>query len=301
MRYEAPQQSIWRGLALLTLSAFLFATMGVFIRQASHTVNNETIVFFRNLTGSLMLLPLLAIHGTALLKTQVLYKHVWRSVVGLAAMYGFFYAIAKLPLASAMVFTYSSPVFIPLIAWVFLNEKITPRMMIAAVLGFGGVLLICRPDTAGMGFISAVGISASLLAAMAFVTVRALSGSEPTTRIVLYFSLISMSISAIPMLWAWRPLHLGEYAWVIGAGILATFSQLAMSRAYSLAPAGRIGPAAYLAIVFAGFWAWILWDELPETLAVVGIAVIFIATLMCLDSPLLWRKITRGKRALSAR
>ncbi|MEO6698283.1 MAG: DMT family transporter [Paraperlucidibaca sp.] len=301
MRYEAPQQSVWRGLALLTLSAFLFATMGVFIRQASHTVNNETIVFFRNLTGALMLLPLVAVHGTALLKTQVFYKHLWRGVVGLAAMYGFFYAIAKLPLASAMVFTYSSPVFIPLIAWLFLKEKITTRMMIAALLGFGGVLLICRPDTAGMGFISLVGISASLLAAMAFVTVRSLSSTEPITRIVLYFSLIAVTISAVPMLWAWRPLNLHEYAWVVGAGILATFSQLAMSRAYSLAPAGRIGPAAYLAIVFAGLWAWLLWDELPETLAVVGIIIIFLATLMCLDSPLLWRKITRDKGALSLR
>lgn len=301
MRYEAPPQSIWRGLALLTLSAFLFATMGVFIRQASHTVNNETIVFFRNLTGSLMLLPLLAIHGTALLKTQVFHKHLWRSVVGLAAMYGFFYAIAELPLASAMVFTYSSPVFIPLIAWLFLKEQITARMMFAAGLGMVGVLMICRPDLAGMGFISVVGMSASLLAAMAFVTVRALSGSEPTTRIVLYFSLISVCISAIPMLWAWRALSLQEYAWVVGAGVLATFSQLAMSRAYSLAPAGRIGPAAYLAIVFAGLWAWLLWDELPETLAVAGIVIIFLATLMCLDSPLFWRKITRRKGTLAAR
>lgn len=301
MRYEAPSQSIWRGLALLTLSAFLFATMGVFIRQASLTVNNETIVFFRNFTASIMLLPLVVIHGTGLLKTQVFHKHLWRGVVGLAAMYGFFYAIAKLPLASAMVFTYSSPVFIPLIAWLFLKEKITARMMIAAVLGFVGVLLICRPDMAGMGFISLVGISASLLAAMAFVTVRSLSGTEPVIRIVLYFSLISVTISAVPMLWAWRPLNVEEYAWVVGAGILATFSQLAMSRAYSLAPAGRIGPAAYLAIVFAGLWAWILWDELPETLAVVGIVIIFLATLMCLDKPLFWRKIARRKVTLPAR
>lgn len=282
MHYQAPRQSLLRGLALLTLSALLFSAMGVLIRLASHTVNNETIVFLRNVTGSILLLPLLAIHGTGLLKTSVPWKHVWRAVVGLTAMYGFFYAIAHIPLSSAMVFTYSSPVFIPLVAWLFLKETITARMMIAAVLGMAGVLMVCKPELTGNSWILVVGIGSSLLASMAFVTVRSLSATEPTTRIVLYFSLLSAAISAIPMLWAWRPLNSQELLLVVGAGVLATLSQLAMSKAYALAPAGRIGPAAYLAIVFAGLWAWLIWNEVPDQLAVIGAAVIFMATLLCL-------------------
>lgn len=282
MHYQAPRQSLLRGLALLTLSALLFSAMGVLIRLASHTVNNETIVFLRNVTGSILLLPLLAIHGTGLLKTSVPWKHVWRAVVGLTAMYGFFYAIAHIPLSSAMVFTYSSPVFIPLVAWLFLKETITARMMIAAVLGMAGVLMVCKPELTGNSWILVVGIGSSLLASMAFVTVRSLSATEPTTRIVLYFSLLSAAISAIPMLWAWRPLNPQELLLVVGAGVLATLSQLAMSKAYALAPAGRIGPAAYLAIVFAGLWAWLIWNEVPDQLAVIGAAVIFMATLLCL-------------------
>jgi drug/metabolite transporter (DMT)-like permease len=285
MQYQAPRQSLVHGLALLTLSALLFSAMGVLIRMASHTVNNETVVFFRNLTGALMLLPLVAVHGTGLLKTAVPMQHLWRGVVGLAAMYGFFYAIAHIPLSSAMVFTYSSPVFIPLIAWLVLKETLTWRMGVAALLGFIGVLMVCRPDVEGMGWIAAVGIASSLLASLAFVTVRSLSATEPTIRIVLYFSLISTVVSAIPMTWAWRPLDPHELALVVGAGVLATLSQLAMSRAYSLAPAGKIGPAAYLAIVFAGFWAWLLWNEVPDHLAIAGIVVIFLATLLCLERP----------------
>ena len=282
MHYQAPRQSLLRGLALLTLSALLFSAMGVLIRLASHTVNNETIVFMRNVTGSILLLPLLAVHGSGLLKTAVPWKHAWRAVVGLAAMYGFFYAIAHIPLSSAMVFTYSSPVFIPLVAWLFLKESITPRMMIAAMLGLAGVLMVCKPELAGNGWILLVGISSSLLASVAFVTVRSLSATEPTTRIVLFFSLISAAISAIPMFWAWHPLNSHEFMLVVGAGVLATLSQLAMSKAYALAPAGKIGPAAYMAIVFAGLWAWALWGEVPDQLAVIGTVVIFMATLLCL-------------------
>jgi drug/metabolite transporter (DMT)-like permease len=283
MHYQAPRQSILQGLLLLTLSALLFSLMGVLIRTASHTVNNNTIVFFRNLTGMLLLWPLVGVYGIGLLKTKVPLKHLWRAIVGLAAMYGFFYAIAHLPLASAMVFTYSSPVFIPLVAWFFLKEHLTPRMGIAALLGLGGVILVCRPNIHGIGWIALIGLSSSLLASMAFVTVRALSDTEPVTRTVLYFATISTCISALPMLWTWVPLTRQELLLVVGAGILATLSQLAMSRAYSLAPAGKIGPAAYLAIVFAGIWAWLIWGEVPDHLSVIGTIIIFVATLLCLE------------------
>lgn len=291
------RQSIAHGLALLSLSAFLFATMGVLIRLASHTVNNETIVFFRNLTGSLMLLPLVLVHGMGLLKTDKLWMHAWRAIVGLTAMYGFFYAIGHIPLSSAMVFTYSSPVFIPVVAWLFLKESITGRMMAAALLGLVGVLLVCKPGSGLFNWIAVVGIVSSFLAAMAFVTVRALTSTEPVTRIVLFFALISTLISAVPMFWAWRPLTTQELLYVVGAGALATLSQLAMSKAYAYAPAGRIGPATYLAIVIAGIYAWALWGEVPDAYALGGTTLIFLATLMCLRKETLPPKAENSRSA----
>lgn len=282
MDHPAPPPSLLGGLALLTLSALLFSVMGVLIRLASDTVNNETIVFVRNVTGCLLLLPWVALHGRQLLATTVFRQHLWRAVVGLTAMYGFFYGIAHLPLSSAMVFTYSSPVFIPLMAWLVLREPLTVRATLAALLGLGGVLMVCRPDAMGTPALMVIGAGSSLLAALAFVTVRSLTRTEPTIRIVWYFSLIAAGISALPLLWAWRPLTPHEWLLTGGAGALATLSQLAMSRAYALAPASRIGPAAYQAIPFAGFWAWLIWGEIPDTWALAGVGLIVLATLLCL-------------------
>lgn len=277
------RQSILKGLALLTLSAFLFASMGVFIRLAATSgVGNEMVVFYRNLTGSLLLLPVALFRGRDFLKTDKLWMHAWRAVVGLGAMYGFFYAIGHIPLASAMIFTYSSPVFIPLVAWLFLKERITPVMILAAFIGLIGVLMVCKPGAGLLNWVALVGITSSLLASMAFVTVRALTATEPATRIVLFFSLIATAISAIPMCWAGHWLTPQQYCYVIAAGILATLSQVAMSKAYSYAPAGRIGPATYLAIVIAGLYAWVLWGEVPDAWAVTGTSLIFAATLLCL-------------------
>ena len=121
MPLAASNHNLFKALAFLTCSAFLFSLMGVCIRYASHTVDNSTIVFFRNFVGLFIFLPLIFKQGTGFFKTEKIWMHTWRAVIGLIAMYGFFYAIAHLKLSNAMVFTYSSPIFIPLIAWLFLR------------------------------------------------------------------------------------------------------------------------------------------------------------------------------------
>lgn len=284
---SSPPQSILTGLLLLSVSAFLFASMGVLIRLASETVDNPTVVFFRNLVGLLVLLPFFLVKGVHHLKTERIWMHTWRSLVGLLAMYGFFYAIAHLKLSNAMVFTYSSPIFIPLVAWLFLKEKMTGLMWLAAAIGLCGVLLVAKPDQALFNLLSAIGLASSFLAAMAFVTVRAMSNSEPASRIVFYFCLIGTLISATPMFWLWRPYQPRELLLLASAGVLATISQLFLSTAYRYAPAGQIGPANYLAIIFAGFWAALIWQEYPDLTSLIGMVVILVALILCMPY---WQK-----------
>ncbi|MEB3767736.1 DMT family transporter [Acinetobacter sp. MD2] len=273
--------SLAKALMCLMTSAFLFSIMGVCIRFASHTVDNATIVFFRNAVGLFIFIPMLFKQGLNFVKTEKLWMHTWRSLVGLTAMYGFFYAIANLKLSNAMVFSYSSPIFIPLIAWLFLKEKVTKSMIFAAVIGLIGVLFVAKPDQGMFNALSFIGLGACFLSAMAFVTVRALTNTEPPERIVFYFCIFGTIISSVPMFWHWRAFTWNELALLVAAGLLANTSQLFMSYAYSLAPAGQIGPMNYIAIVFAGIWGFIFWHELPDTSSLIGIAIIIFAILLC--------------------
>lgn len=274
------------GAVLLALSALLFSCMGVLIREASATVNNENIVFFRNIVGVIFFLPLLLVKGFRPFKTQRLKSHLMRTSYGLAAMYCFFYAIAHLPLADAMLFTYSAPVFTPIIAYLWLKEPLTKRMLIFSVLGLVGVILVAKPSDALFSSLSLVGLAASLLAATAFVSIREMSDTEPAYRMVFYFALFSSLISAIPLLWAWQPLDGDQLILLCAAGLLAALAQIIMSRAYSLAPPGLIGPVAYLAIVFAGLFSLILWGEVPDLTSVFGAVLIFSVSLLAV----FWRK-----------
>jgi len=269
-----------QGAALLALSALLFALMGAAIREVSVSVNTESVVFFRSLVGVLFFLPLLLLRGVRPLKTTRLKSHLWRTGYGLAAMYCFFYAIAHLPLADAMLFTYSAPLFTPLIAWCWLKEPLTRRILLTTSVGLLGVLLVAKPSAALLDSQTLIGMAASILAAFAFVSIREMSDTEPAFRIVFYFSLFSALIAAIPLAWAWQPLGITELKLLLFIGLLATASQIIMSKAYGLAPPGLIGPVAYLAIVFAGVLAWLRWGETPDVTSLIGAALIFSASLL---------------------
>ena len=151
-------------------------------------------------------------------------------------------------------------------------------------MGLIGVLCVAKPDSGMFNLMSGIGLGASFLAAMAFVTVRALTATEPPERIVFYFCLIGSLISMLPMFWLWRPYSLRELSLLMAAGLLANISQLFLSNAYKLAPAGQIGPVNYIAIIFAGIWGYLFWRELPDGLSLVGFSLILTAILIC--SPL---------------
>ena len=96
---------------------------------------------------------------------------------------------------------------------------------------------------------------------------------------VFYFALFSTLGSTVPFVLTWQPLSDTTLLLLVAVGVMATISQLAMSKAYTLAPPGLIGPFAYLAIVFSGLLAWLRWGETPDLWSVLGTLLIFGASL----------------------
>jgi drug/metabolite transporter (DMT)-like permease len=276
---ESRPQGLLLGAAFIVLGELCFASMGVGIRVVSAELPNAMVVFGRNLIGLLLLAPWLLRHGVGDVKTAVPGLHLLRAVAGLAAMYCFFYAIARLPLAEAMLLKLTAPIFIPLIAMAWLHERVTGLLWVALGVGFAGVILILEPDPSrhwvGVSPVAVIGLLGGVLAALAKVTVRRLSHTEPTGRIVFYFALIAAAISALPLFWGWQTPTPSALAWLLGIGVAATFGQLALTRGLSLAPASRMGAFGYFSVVFGAGYGWLFWDE-PLTLSL-GLGTLLIA------------------------
>ncbi len=267
---------------LLCGSSLLFAAAGAAVKLASATVPNEMVVFFRSFFGLLALSPLLALQGPSAVRTRYLGQQVTRALAGLAAMYCFFYTIAHLPLGEAMLLNYSSPLFIPFIAWLWLGEPIPEGIGSAIGLGFVGICLILKP---GLGFFSPaalVGVVSGVLTATAMVAIRGLAREEPTTRIVFYFGAVCSAASAPALAWSWRTPSREALSILVAVGVLATSGQLLLTRAYALAPAARLGPFTYATVVFAALFGWGLWGEVPDRLSVAGGALVFAAGVLAI-------------------
>jgi drug/metabolite transporter (DMT)-like permease len=238
-------------------------------------VRGEVIVFFRSAVGLVVLLPWLLRLGAGGIRTQRLGGHLWRAAFGVCAMYAFFYALAHLHLAEAILLTYSTPLFIPFIAWAWIRESPPPVIFPAIALGLAGIVLIARP-AGGLALspASIAGVLSGICAAGAMVSIRRIADTEPAPRIVFYFSALSTLISAVPLAWSWSPVPGRMLALLVGVGVLATLGQLCLTRAYALAPAARIGAFTYVAVVFGGLIGWALWHERPDGASLLGMALV---------------------------
>lgn len=261
---------VTQGALLILLGETLLAVMAAIIKHLSADLPSEVIVFFRNIFGLFMLVPILMHSGLATLKTNKLHLHILRASVGLAAMYGFFYVLAHMPLAEAQVVKLTSPFFMPLIAAIWLGEFIKPRTGWTIAIGFIGVLFILRPGTDSFSPIALVGIAAAFMASLAKVTIRHMGNTESSVRIVFYFGLITSILSSIPLLWSWKTPSTHHWPWILLLGFIATLGQLCLTRAYRIANPGKIGPYVYSSVLYGAALGWFFWGEILVMTTIVG-------------------------------
>ena len=266
-----------KGALLLLLAEACFAGIGAIVKYTSGTASEVQVVFFRNFFALLLMLPFLAKHGFSLLKTRRWYLHLSRALTGIISMYCFFYVLARLPLAQGMLVLLLSPFIVPVIARFWLKERPSHLTLFGIFLGFVGVALALPADYSAEGAILLVGLLSAVLVAVTKTTIRYMSDTEPAVRIVFYFSLLTAILSALPLPFYWQPLNNSVWLAFAGMGVLAAIGQLAMTRAYAIAPASDIGMWTYSSVIFAGLFGYLFWQE-PVTLAWFGgVLVIFYA------------------------
>ncbi len=279
---------------LMVIATLLFAAMGVCVKKASVEVSTGEVVFFRGLVGAVMM-GLLAWSRQLSLATKVPQLHLWRGFAGVTALSLWFYAIAHMPLSTAVTLNYMSSVWMAMFLgigalwkrWRGQPDKgIPPSLLIAVAVGFAGVALVLRPTLQRDQWLDGlIGVVSGMLSAWAYLQVASLGrAGEPEHRVVFYFSLFGalsgLLISGVMVSTGqevWRHPSPTGWAWLIGVGAFATLAQLAMTRAYSQGHALVMASLQYLGIAHAFvLGVWIFGDPI-NPLALAGMALIVLA------------------------
>lgn len=271
-------QALW-----MVLASFLFATMAVGIKFASNSFGTFELIFYRGVVSVIFMAVVMRARGTSL-RTPVPMMHLWRSAVGVVSLSSWFYAIAHLPVATAMTLNYMSGVWIAafIVGGALLygkSEKQGP-LLGTVLLGFAGVVMTLRPTIEqNQLFAGVVGLLSGMGAALAYMQVTALGkAGEPEERTVFYFSVGTMVVGAVGMLFTgvtpWTAVHWQDAAWVIPIGVLASLGQWSMTRAYRKGSTLVVASMQYSGIVFAALFSLLVFGDKIPALGWAGIAVI---------------------------
>ena len=273
----------------MLLASLSFAVMGGFAKTVSTVLPPVEVTFFRNVFGVALVgfaiykSPLKQIGGRPLLL-------LFRGSMGFVALLAYFYIIAYIPLGEAVTYNKTSPIFVAIFAYLFLNEKLNRWAIVAILLGFVGMAFISLPENgASFSKYSFLGIFSGIGAALAYTSIRELRQYYDTRAIVMSFMGVGTVAPVLLMLltsYVEPPQYLdfmfAEFVMPEGIiwlyltmmGLSATASQVLMTKAYEYTKAGIVGTISYSNIVFALIIGVSLGDPLPTPLKVLGIILV---------------------------
>lgn len=280
-------------------SALSFSLMGVCVKALGGRIPVTEVVAARSLVSLLLSMGMLRQAGLNPWG-QRRWLLVLRGVIGTAALLCVFAALARLPLASATVLQYLQPTFTAMLAWLLLRERVGPRVLLAALLGWLAVVLLSSPSElsglfgplAGLllGQRSAplplagvlLALAGALLSACAYVSVRALGRSEHPLVIVFYFPLVGLVLTLPAVLLDPVLPNGAESLALLGVGLFTQLGQIGITKGLLGLPAARATAMSYGQVPLAALWGWWFFQEPLDPDTTLAALLVLAATLLSL-------------------
>lgn len=269
-----------KGIICITISAFSFALMNLFVNFAGDLPFYQK-SFFRNLISVVVAIFLLYKDKTPKQTlTKENKKHLfYRSLFGTIGVCCNFYAVDHIPLADASMLNKMSPFFIILFSYWFLKEKLTFVQLSSVVLAFIGAVFVAKPSLNITEFFpSLVGFIGGMCAGAAYTAVRFLGNAKvKSTIIVFVFSTFSCVVMLPFLIFSYTPMTFLQLGSLLMAGVCATGGQFGITLAYAQAPAKEISVFDYSQIPFSAILGMVFLNQLPDFYSFVGYGIIFLA------------------------
>lgn len=267
--------------ALWMIGAIIsFTSMAIAGRAVSLELDTFEIMLYRSLTGIVIVVAAATATGrTAQFRTARPGQHFIRNICHFTGQNLWFFAIASIPLAQVFALEFTTPVWVILLSPLLLGERLTRSGMIAATLGFIGILIVARPDPDNIspGILAAAGCA--VFFALTAILTRKLTRTDSITTIMIYlttmqavFGLVCAGVDgdiAVP--------SMASLPWVILIGCAGLLAHFCLTTALGLAPASIVMPMDFARLPTIAVVGMLLYDEPLELIIFAGAALIFVA------------------------
>ncbi len=238
---------------------------------------------------ALLLLPIIWHTARPLsMSRNALYLTIIRSLLHIVGLGAMFTALRFLPLADAVAMAFVMPFIMLLLGWLVLSEEVGAHRILACTVGFAGTMLVVQPSFAEVGAPALLPILVAFVFALFMLVSRKLAKENDPIVMQAISGLVSTLILApVALLLAHaevpyfdiRMPDAREWMLMAGVGVLGTVGHLLMTWALRFAPAATLAPVQYLEIPIATIVGWLVFRDLPDGIAALGIAVIMAAGL----------------------
>ena len=283
-----------KAIAFLCSGALIFTLQDVVIKLMSGGFPLSEIMAIRCVVALIPLLVLVHYDGgVGRLRIRYPWPLVARGALLLGSYTSYYLAIAAIPLAEAISLSYSAPLFIALLAAPILGEKPRISSWFAIIVGFRGVLIVCRPGASVIDPATILAVGGAAFYALAQLMARRLGIGERASIMSLMQNLVffiaAVAMGAIAgrgefakmthpsmqfLLRAWHLPNLRDFLLISSTGLVAGVASWLLTHAYRIGEANVIAPFEYISIPWATAWGILIWGEIPKVHTIVGIIVI---------------------------
>ena len=264
-----------------------FSLMAISGRELAPELNTFEIMFFRSLIGLLLVVSIGALSGTLhQIKTDRLGLHMLRNTAHFTGQNLWFLAVAFIPFSQVFALEFSTPLWVALLAPVFLGEALTRRRLLSVGIGFSGVLIVARPDFSQLNPAILAAMACAICFACSLMTTKKLTIDQSTTCILFWLTLmqLGMGVVAVVLTGSLSAPQGIDYIWVTIVSICGLTAHFCIARALALAPAIVVIPLDFLRLPLISLIGFLAYNEAFEWAVVFGAMLIFTAVLINLQA-----------------
>ncbi|WHI47470.1 DMT family transporter [Microbulbifer sp. VAAF005] len=270
----------WKGIGFALATALVASTAAAASKWVSTAVPVPLITLSQYSICLILLTPWLVRQTPRHLTTQHWRTHLIRGFAGWLCFFTYFSALSKISLMEAGLLRNAAPIFVPLIAWLWARAQIPITHWLPILLGLLGITLILQPNVDGISSGHTFGLISGLTLAASMVGTRILSRTDRPSLILFYYVLISFACSLPLGIYYWEPIPLWTLPYLIFNGVSVLLAIWLYTKAYSYAKPSVVSPISYFGVVIAGLLGWLIWQHLPNTIALVGTLIVISAGLL---------------------
>ena len=260
-----------------------FSLMAIAGRELSNSLNTFEIMLYRSIIGLVIVVLVGASIGTlSQIKINRFGLHLVRNLAHFSGQNLWFLAVAFIPFSQLFALEFSTPIWVALLAPLFLGEALTRERVLAVILGFTGVLIVARPDFVQLDPAIMAAVTCAICFALSLMATKKLTSDQSITCILFWLTSMQLVMGLAATLFLGMisiPKGVGVM-WIMTVGVGGLMAHFCITNALSIAPAIVVIPLDFMRLPLISVIGFLAYGEAFELPILIGAGFIFVAILV---------------------